>query len=402
MEQPNFQPKYNPFDIGVFIAEQQKILTTEPPPDIKQMTLNAPNGKQGNGFILTCNNFTHTPEQFMEILQQLPYINRINFQIEKGQSGTIHYQAYTHHTKQIYWGQVRRNFLKMGLHRVRIENRIKSPHSADEYCSKVFSVLDDKEIKNENWYEILTDNDGMKWFQTKLTPEFYTWGELPNYEQGKRNDIQNIIDCVRDNMTDGEIMGLYPTAFFHNKKKIDDIREIIRNEKFAEITRDVKSTFITGLTRIGKNKAIILKHGYKNVFVVDNYKHPFDKYKGQDVIVFDEFHSQIEITQMLRWLDIHPLILPCRYSDKQACFTKVYFTSNEKFTSVYPNVQREKPNTYNAFMARIHYVYDFNDPKQIQQFYDDIPRNNPLMPEHLKTKPEQIEMIVVDDDDLPF
>ena len=125
---------------------------------------------------------------------------------------------------------------------------------------------------------------------------------------------------------------------------------------------------------------------------IDNYKNPWDKYKGQDVVIFDEFHSQIEITTMLRWLDFHPLVLPCRYNDKQACYTKCFFTSNEPFTSIYPNVQREKPKTFDAFMARIHNVYDFNDLKQMQMFHDDIPRENPLMPEHLKQKPEQIEL----------
>jgi len=134
------------------------------------MTLDTPNGKQGNGFVMIYNNFTHTPDEFMELLKQLPYISRINFQIEKGQSGTIHYQCYTHHTKQIYWGQVRRKFLKMGLHRIRIENRIKSPHSADSYCSKAFQKVDEKEIVENHWYEIKIDDDGIKWFQTKVTP----------------------------------------------------------------------------------------------------------------------------------------------------------------------------------------------------------------------------------------
>jgi hypothetical protein len=31
--------------------------------------------------------------------------------------------------------------------------------------------------------------------------------------------------------------------------------------------------------------------------------------------------------------------LPCRYADKQACYTQVYFTSNENFDKIYPNVK---------------------------------------------------------------
>lgn len=37
------------------------------------------------------------------------------------------------------------------------------------------------------------------------------------------------------------------------------------------------------------------KYGYANVFRVTNYKHPFDQYKGQDDIMFEEFQSSIPI-----------------------------------------------------------------------------------------------------------
>ena len=374
MEQIDLAPVYEFFDIERFIADNTKELEKLPPPDTEKMIVNAVDGKQGNGFIITYNNFVHTPEQFLEYLKTLPHIIFIRFQIEKGECGTIHYQGYLHHAKRIYWGQIRRAFIKMGLHRVAHENRLKSPQTASAYCNKVFDKAKDGSV-----------------FQTKVTPEVYEFGEL-KLNQGQRNDINDIIDCVRDNMGDAEIMALYPVAFFHNKKKIDDIREIIRYEQFSETTRDVRSTFITGITRIGKTSAIVKKYGYKNVYTIDNYKNPWDKYKGQDVIVFDEFHSQIEITTMLRWLDFHPLVLPCRYNDKQACYTKCFFTSNESFDKIYPNVQREKPNTFDAFMARIRNVYDFNDPKQMTMFNDDVPRENPLMPEHLKQKPEQIRL----------
>ena len=123
---------------------------------------------------------------------------------------------------------------------------------------------------------------------------------------------------------------------------------------------------------------------------MDNYKNPWDRYKGQDIIIFDEFHSQIQITEMLRWLDFHPLALPCRYKDKQACYTQVYFTSNEPFDRIYPNVKTEKPRTFDALMARIQNVYNFDDPRQMEKFQNEIPNENPFMPEHLKQHPEQM------------
>ena len=226
MELENLKPVYEPFDIEKFIADNKSELYKQPPPDIDKLLANAVDGRQGNGYVITYNNFTHTPEEFLELLKTLPYVVFIRFQIEKGYCGTIHYQGYIHLSKRQLWGTVRRAFIKMGLHRVAHENRLKSPQTASEYCRKIF----DK-------------HKGIV-FQTKVTPEVYEHGEL-NLNQGQRNDINDIIDCVRDNMSDAEIMALYPVAFFHNKKKIDDIREIIRYEQFSEVTRDIKSTFIT-------------------------------------------------------------------------------------------------------------------------------------------------------------
>ena len=389
MEQIDLTPVYEPFDIEKFIAENIKELEKQPPPDIDKLLANAVDGRQGNGFPFTYNNFTHAPKVFLEMLKTLPYIVFIRFQIEKGESGTIHYQGYIHLSKRQLWGTIRRALIKMGLHRMTHQNRISSPQKASNYCNKIFDKKKDGSI-----------------FQTKVTPEVYEFGEL-NLQQGQRNDINDIIDCVRDNMSDSEIMALYPVAFFHNQKKIDDIRELIRYENFSDITRDIKATFITGRTRIGKTTAIIKKHGYKNVYTIDNYKNPWDRYKGQDIIIFDEFHSQIQITEMLRWLDFHPLALPCRYKDKQACYTQVYFTSNEPFERIYPNVKIEKPKTFDALMARIQNVYNFDDPKQIEKFQSDIPNENPFMPEHLKQADicEQTEMTLLSPEqakDLPW
>ena len=70
------------------------------------------------------------------------------------------------------------------------------------------------------------------------------------------------------------------------------------------------------------------KHGYKNVFRVTNYAHPFDGYRGERVLLFDEFRSSLPLADMLKYLDGYPLMLPCRYADKVACFTEVYIISN--------------------------------------------------------------------------
>ena len=80
---------------------------------------------------------------------------------------------------------------------------------------------------------------------------------------------------------------------------------------------------------------------------------------GQDVLVFEEFNSQINIEEMLNYLDIYPLSLPARYSDKVARYTKVYITSNLPLTHQYYDVQHNRPKTWEAFLRRIHRILEY-------------------------------------------
>lgn len=99
------------------------------------------------------------------------------------------------------------------------------------------------------------------------------------------------------------------------------------------------------------------KYGYENVFRVTNYDHPFDGYSGQDVMLFDEFRSSLPLSNMLCYLDGYPLMLPCRYANRVACYTKVYIISNIPLEKQYPNVQLEELASFEAFKRRLTSVY---------------------------------------------
>ena len=104
-----------------------------------------------------------------------------------------------------------------------------------------------------------------------------------------------------------------------------------------------------------------------NVFRITDYLHPFDLYKGQDVILFDEFRSSLKIQDMLNYLDGYPLELPCRYANKIACYTKVYLISNISLESQYMNIQLDSPETWDAFLRRIHTVEHRVDIKKVNR-----------------------------------
>ena len=85
----------------------------------------------------------------------------------------------------------------------------------------------------------------------------------------------------------------------------------------------------------------------------------FDGYNGQDVLVFEEFNSQVPIEDLLNYLDIYPLHLPARYNDRVACYTKVYLTSNLPLEKQYRAERWDRPEIWRAFLRRIHNVIEY-------------------------------------------
>ena len=60
---------------------------------------------------------------------------------------------------------------------------------------------------------------------------------------------------------------------------------------------------------------------------------------------------------MLNYLDGYPLELPARYAQRTACFETVYITTNIPLNQQYTRIQETQPETWRAFLRRIHYVW---------------------------------------------
>ena len=125
---------------------------------------------------------------------------------------------------------------------------------------------------------------------------------MPVERQGARNDLADIYSMVKQGMTNYEIMEQIPDVMFQ-LDKIEIVRQTIRDEEFAERWRDLEVTYIYGDTGTGKTRYVMEKYGYRNVYRVTDYRHPFDSYMGQDVILFEEFRSSLPLGDMLKYLD---------------------------------------------------------------------------------------------------
>lgn len=197
--------------------------------------------------------------------------------------------------------------------------------------------------------------------ETNLTDTFEESGELPEEPDKRTKQSEAILALVEAGADDAEILREFPSALNH-LPRIDQARQTLLEEKYRKVFRQLRVCYIYGKAGVGKTRSIMERYGYENVFRVTDYDHPFDGYAGQDVLLLDEFRSGIPFSLMLNVLDGYPLKLPCRYAKRQACYTKVYIVSNISLDKQYPNIQQDEPESYQAFLRRIHETFEMLPP----------------------------------------
>ncbi len=190
--------------------------------------------------------------------------------------------------------------------------------------------------------------------ETNIIETFEEYGEIPIDMQGSTSENEEIYEMIKNGLSDCEIMEAFPGSFC-KLDRIEKARQTISAEKYKNTYRELEVAYIWGETGTGKTRCIMEKYGYSNVYRVTDYDHPFDGYKGQDIIMFEEFRSSLRIEDMLKYLDGYPCELPCRYANKTACYTKVYFTTNIPLEGQYRNIKHDQPKTWQAFIRRIHH-----------------------------------------------
>ena len=145
-------------------------------------------------------------------------------------------------------------------------------------------------------------------------------------------------------------------------------RQAIRADEVKDKWREIDVTYCFGATGTGKTRHYMEKEGYSNCYRITNYKPQslWDGYNMQDTVIWDEYHSQLAITNLLVYLEGYPnFSLSARYSDKVAMYHKCVLISNIPLEDQYQDIQRESPETWQAFLRRINHVVHYKSKDEI-------------------------------------
>lgn len=206
--------------------------------------------------------------------------------------------------------------------------------------------------------------------ETRVEGTYEQYGEIPN-QKGIRPAYEELYEMIKAGYTNAEILA-HNNDYILDIDKLDKVRTTLLIDKYKNSRRlDLKVIYISGATGTGKTRGVLDTHGDSNVYRVSDYQHPFDGYSCEPVIAFDEFRSSLRLQDMLNYLDIYPLQLPARYSNRFACYEIAYIISNWELEEQYAEEQKENPASWKAFLRRIHEVRIFTEDGNIT-IYDSV------------------------------
>ena len=234
-----------------------------------------------------------------------------------------------------------------------VKNRFPTAHIEKAYQSA--RINRDYIAKKGKW----ADTDKA---ETSVPGTFEEWGDLPAEKEEEAPEMFKLIQDLRTGKSIMEIVEDNPKYAFRIRE-VETLRQAILEEKYSAENRQLEVTYLYGASGVGKTWGIFERHNPKSICRITDYGGRngvrFDAYRCQDVLVFEEFHSQIPISAMLNYLDIYPIMLPARYNDRVACYTTVYLTSNIPLEAQYQEIQRYQLETWYAFLRRIHNVIEY-------------------------------------------
>lgn len=261
------------------------------------------------------------------ILDVLSPFDYLCIQLEQGlETGYKHYQCYVEFKNARYWDSVRK--LISFAH---VEERKGSQKDAFKYCTK-------EDTRLHGYWE---------------------FGTRPVFnENGSKNGLKELfVKAIMSGASDFELLLNFPTIY--KKQVVNEYREILGiMDPYLINNRDVIVHYIYGASGTGKSSYVRRTHDIRDLYFVSDYdKDPFGNYKGQKVIVFEEYRQQFSLSQLLQYIDIYPVELPSRYNNKIAKYTEVYIISNWELKHQYQNLSNVDRQ---AFYRRIKYVYSID------------------------------------------
>lgn len=248
----------------------------------------------------TLNNYTE---------EEIIKIKEINYSFivlgyEIGEKGTPHIQGYI----EFLNARSFKSLTKMFFKRAHLENRKGFPKQAAGYCLKGESP----EVPN---YSVYFDKPG-------INAKFFMDGTIT--EQGKRSDIEKVVEFINDGNNLKDIATVYPCQFVKFNKGFEKLINITVEPRNTKPT----VTILWGDTGTGKSyKARQLCNNEPYYIWTPSRGHWWDGYQHQKNIIMEEFRGQLPFDYILTLLDRYECPIQFKGGTTEFVGTNIIITS---------------------------------------------------------------------------
>lgn len=253
---------------------------------------------KARGYMLTINNFT---EEIETKLVKDTY-KFLVYQVEKGESGTEHIQAFIYYKNPRVWPKKRYNTAHIEIS--------KSIQASIKYCKK-------EETRIRGPYE---------------------FGEMP--EQGRRKDLEEVARSVMSGEKMENIAKENPEHYVRYHKGLQALRTITIKHR----TRKPETIWLWGKAGVGKTKYVIDKHGADNVYIKDGTMW-WDGYNNEEAILVDDFDGKWPFRDFLRFLDRYAYQGQYKGGYTKINSPYIYITCEFEPDEIFTSLNAEKDNT---------------------------------------------------------
>lgn len=274
-----------------------------------------------------------TPD-YLDLIDAYQHIAYAIMQQEVGgQNGGIHWQCYVEFTRFVDRTFITR-ILKTG--KFHAEPRRMGRTSCRNYCMKHLSRV------------------------PGACPIEY--GEFKN-TQGHRSDMDRVVSMISSGASANVIYENCPTMMIRMGNNIRNTLAL-RDRAKQPTMRNVDVTLFVGTTGTGKTYQAV--DMYPDAYIATAQGGGpakgtiwFDGYDGQDVVIFDDYHSWLATEVFLTMMDRYKVQVPVKGGMAPAMWTKIIITSNMLPTQWVDGATKRKPSKVHlaAMLRRIHNMY---------------------------------------------
>jgi len=149
--------------------------------------------------------------------------------------------------------------------------------------------------------------------------DYVVRGKCP--EQGKRTDLDQLIGEVLNGRTVDDIVVEIPVAFHQYGRTLERVEQIrLRKQWRTEMTKGI---WYHGPSGVGKSHKVFTDYNPDTHYIKNLNEDWWDGYKGQPIVILNEFRGQIPFSELLDLVDKWPKTVKWRSREPVPFLAKV-------------------------------------------------------------------------------